>query len=400
MSNLLDLLDDTLSVSHVRWESASKTNWKTLFEGYKDIKAVTYSIDLHFLQKILPLFEKADILLGSVTVLTNEVKALLQAQTVDRLFDIDAEQRQAVEQSLRPWLKKGGRALLQRIQDKSLSLSLMHTLSHQKFYLLSSPTKKRVIAGSANLGLQAFSGRQLENIHCFDDPEAYAYYESLFLDFQKSAFGVEQRLLLTPKGDVSEAPIESPVFTYIEVGKSFPDAGTGHNATKEIVHQCIIYKKDTDGMQLSRKGSKGVLHVNKVILKKARNQIQPITPQTFVPHGYIDFTNGEIFVNKNSWYKIGDTVNIDQAKKDAVLLKSYIDAFSDFLHGQAHLQQTYWMMMSWMFAAPFFHEFRNRLIQMNSSVIGYPMYGMIHGSSDAGKVDLPISCSNVCLVQV
>ena len=70
---------------------------------------------------------------------------------------------------MRPVLSRRGARLLERVQDGSLRFRLLRAIpSHAKLYLLTGVERFRVIAGSANLSLAAFSGRQRETFFVAD----------------------------------------------------------------------------------------------------------------------------------------------------------------------------------------------------------------------------------------
>ena len=111
---------------------------------------------------MLEQFEDAEILFGSEAILEYSFQEIMayQCKTIERLRDTADKMKLD---------------LVSRITDESLRLYVARDIfSHAKVYLLSAHDgRKRVILGSANLLLSAFTGRHLESICYVDGDAAY-----------------------------------------------------------------------------------------------------------------------------------------------------------------------------------------------------------------------------------
>ena len=87
-----------------------RTDWRTLFQGYRRLKAITYSSSIPALLAVADLFEEMEILFGSERVLGRELGALEDATAVAgyRFVDAVADQKAAIERLLRPTLRGAG----------------------------------------------------------------------------------------------------------------------------------------------------------------------------------------------------------------------------------------------------------------------------------------------------
>ena len=165
--------------------SWSSTSWSkvrarplggTSSRASASLKAITFSASVPAILDVAALFEDVEITFGSERVLSRELAALEQATTATgyRFTDALADQKAFIERFVRPALSRRGERLLERVQDGSLRFRLLReTPSHAKLYLLAGDERFRVIAGSANLSLAAFSGRQRETFFVADGEADY-----------------------------------------------------------------------------------------------------------------------------------------------------------------------------------------------------------------------------------
>src|SRR3712207_5605823 len=80
-----------------------RTDWRTLFQGYRRLKAITYSSSIPALLAVADLFEEMEVLFGSERVLGRELGALEDATAVAgyQFVDAVADQKAAIERLLR-----------------------------------------------------------------------------------------------------------------------------------------------------------------------------------------------------------------------------------------------------------------------------------------------------------
>lgn len=184
-----------IPVAQARFLSSKETNWEELFDGYDDIKIITFSSGFAFSTGIISKFRTAEIIFGCDEILNGGFASVLAYQ-------------QAFLKALRLDMPTY-EALTKRVEDGSLHLWVAHDeTSHEKIYLLSSDDgRKRVITGSANLSKSAFEGYQRENIICFDEDEkAYNYFLSRYeLLRQYSVDEVTKKVLVAKQKAESES---------------------------------------------------------------------------------------------------------------------------------------------------------------------------------------------------
>ncbi|MBQ6700211.1 MAG: NgoFVII family restriction endonuclease, partial [Oscillospiraceae bacterium] len=192
-----------LDVVKMNFEEAERMTWKELFSGFDEMHAITYSSGIGFVYKLLNMFEKAEIIFGYDEIMSFQLQEIMayQCKLIERIKE------------------KAGKAkldLISKIEDETLHLYVANTvLSHEKIYLLSAKDgRKRVIMGSANMSLNAFGGRQRENICYIDGGRAYDWYMSCYEELKESSTDqiVKESLLFADDGEnIDQLPIAKTV---------------------------------------------------------------------------------------------------------------------------------------------------------------------------------------------
>ena len=84
--NNLDILSissiNKLQAVSLRFDKVVETDWKELFNGYQRLYAITYSSSSSFINKLLPMFEEAEIIFGYEKVLHGLADILAYQQAV------------------------------------------------------------------------------------------------------------------------------------------------------------------------------------------------------------------------------------------------------------------------------------------------------------------------------
>ena len=140
---------------------------------FNSIKAVTYSADEKFINKICSNFEKVDIIIG----IQNEQVQLrgLKAFTANAVNYLREDPVEFLEN-----LNNGNKKKLVN-RTWTIRVPISATV-HSKFYILQGETESRIILGSANMSENAFSEKsnQFENIAIFDNSEMLDTYLEYF----------------------------------------------------------------------------------------------------------------------------------------------------------------------------------------------------------------------------
>ena len=148
-----------LDVFDVALVGRTSRNWEELFAGFDSFRGLTFSSSLAALVRLARLFGDREITFGSERILSREHEALEAAGIAAagyRFADAVADQK-AFTEALARHFNGPARQLLPRVVDGTLRFRVLRKApSHEKLYLLSGPDgRRRVIAGSANLSLQA-----------------------------------------------------------------------------------------------------------------------------------------------------------------------------------------------------------------------------------------------------
>ncbi len=168
------VVSSKIDVKRMEFLASESVSWEELFDGFNDLKAITYSSGTNFIGRLLNLFDTAEIIFGCEAVMSYSIQEIMafQSKLIDRLRSSPSYD-----------------AILKKIDRDKLHLYVVREkLSHEKLYLLSSNGgKKRVISGSANMSFNAFNGRQRENIWYADGDEIYNCYLSEFNILKESS---------------------------------------------------------------------------------------------------------------------------------------------------------------------------------------------------------------------
>ncbi|HEX6141951.1 MAG TPA: phospholipase D family protein, partial [Geminicoccaceae bacterium] len=190
---------------------ARETAWRDLFQGFGSLKALTFSASVPAILDVAALFDDVEITFGSERVLSRELAALEHATAASgyRFTDALADQKAFIERFVRPALSRRGTRLLERVQDGSLRFRLLRAApSHAKLYLLAGEDRFRAIAGSANLSLAAFSGRQRETFFVADGEADYLRFLDYYAEDEACSDPIDADLLIVTAEDGDAASLD------------------------------------------------------------------------------------------------------------------------------------------------------------------------------------------------
>ena len=197
-----------LDVVRMEYAGAESLSWEELFDGFDDIRAITFSSGVGFVSKLLARFATAEIIFGCEDVMSGTLQDVMayQSMLIDRLRKNES---------------KTERALIGRIEAGTLKLFVARKqLSHEKIYLLSAADgRRRVVMGSANMSYNAFGGRQRENICYVDGDAAYDWYLGCYEDLKKSSVDEITRKSLDI-ADAAENADALPISETVKVKKA------------------------------------------------------------------------------------------------------------------------------------------------------------------------------------
>ena len=377
-------LDDGsgLRVVSARALSESKFDWD-LFRGYDTLRVLTYSASIPAIVNMLDDFDFArfECVFGSEITL-RDIKDILAFQK----FAI-GDARLAIMN-----LRDDRHAyILSKVREgKARFRVLRKHIAHAKLYLLENETSgsTRVITGSANLSVLAFSGRQAETLVSFDDdPVAWAYYLQMYEQIRDSA------------SDEIELPPERIVKAEINIEET-PVISDGSSTL--VIEQIPVEELQvTIPMQVQRieKVAAALPPQISAAIPAFRRQHQIITPEVKRVISRIRLVKSADEAD-HSYFSINRSEGVatlsgapfplewDSAAvaADARLLTQYFANYADAFEGNvARLQQDYFALWSWLYFSPFMCDLRRLALIQNEDVIRYPSFAIAFGKSNCGK---------------
>lgn len=370
---------NALNVVKMAYLSAECLSWQALFEGFDDLKVITYSSGIAFIHQILKTFQTAEIIFGFEGVISESLQGVIayQSKLIDRLRENET---------------KTERALIARIENKTLKLFVARqTLSHEKLYLLSAKDgRKRVIMGSANMSYNAFNGRQRENICYLDSESAYEWYLETFEDLKKASVDeiTKQALMLA---DTAENIHELPIFQTVKTQKAYilEAPKTNLEDVRFILDVHHLAHKLAPSLPASVKPDKktGRTLIIPDTVVKIRRQIITEKQEERVRRN--EYPQLKINLEDNNVSLNGTILNLspteEEIRSDVELYLKYMDGYARF-HGEwEEMQHRYFEFTNWFFCSPFMAIMRDMAARYDQNRLPYPVFGLLYGQSKAGK---------------
>lgn len=377
--SMFDENDTTLSntgeikIMNLELLNSEFTTWEDLFTGYDKLYAVTYSSSIDFITKLLPKFEKVEIIFGFEKILNG-------------LDDIMAYQQATLEE-LKHVFNKSEKKLLDKIDDESLKLYVMRNkVSHKKVYLLEGKNKTpRVITGSANLSNSAFSGKQLENIYVLNGDKAFQEFFTEYNEMKVDSVDSisKKAIILADEEDIENIPIISTVklkklvIIETETNNNPPDTILIRHEHIKNKYKDIVPKPDKMG-----KVFLDIDKINKITKKASDIKIQKQFIERKTPKLMVDINNYQVILEGKP---LDLEPNTEDIENDVNLFIKYMDGFRTFLGDTEDAIKKYYAFANWFFASPFMSVMRSQASIHNKPITPYPIFGLIYGKSNAGK---------------
>jgi hypothetical protein len=393
---------ERILVFDIAVQGARETAWEDLFQGFRCLKAITFSASVPAILDVAGLFGDVEITFGSERVLSRELAALEQVTTATgyRFADALADQKAFIERFVRPILSRRGARLLERVQDGSLRFRLLReTPSHAKLYLLTGDERFRTIAGSANLSLAAFSGRQRETFFVADGEADYRRFLDYYAENEARSDPIDADLLVvTPDCgdaglDVLADPVplqDVPCFRFLKAQGAIVE--TSRPPVVPDLSVAALREAGALGAELQQialdrnRSGATVISASGFMRAYRAHAARPITEKTDrVPEARIDLGSGLVTLDGRPWHRIGAPVPWPEVQTDAVLLVPYFEGFGRFYGDAPGLQRSYWALVCWLYAAPFAPALRTAAVRHDGSPLAYPVHAVLYGRSDGGK---------------
>lgn len=368
-----------LQVVHAKFESTSKENWKSLFEGFDELYGITFSSGIHFMEKVMDMFDYVEMIFGCEGVLTDDVAAIM------------AMEASSVEQIAK---SKSAKRMAERIEEGSMALSVSRdTKSHEKVYILKAKDgRTRVITGSANMSASAFCAFQREDIVCFENPEAFEHYMDRYETFRDvCSDNVNHKVILATSENedyIRDNIEELPIIRTIEKKKMIVlEPSEDDNSDIEIIANIKGLENEIKSLiPKQKKASRKILlngEYTKAFKRKYTENVTVKKEKTRqLPKLHIDYDARKLLFNgKDLNLNPGD----EQVKSDLHCIVNYMSSLSSFYGDWRQSQKDYFSFMNWYFASLFMPYLRYVGSKNGYDVTPFPVFGIIYGDSNGGK---------------
>lgn len=364
---------NAISVINVQFISQELTTYMDLFRGYNEIRVITYSYALSFIQDIMKYFNYGEIIIGFENLINKDLASLFALQE----FSIQNLSKMS--------------ELQQRINLNELKFYVVKDfISHQKIYLLKADDGRvRTITGSANFSRHAWNGEQIENIIVCDDRDFYYEYEKQYETLQQfSCLEISNNALPI---NVDETTLEElPILKNVT-----RDTAIVINASQDVENQEAFFhienlskqweerlkplniKKDENGSVLFT-----VKHAELLTSKMRKDNIIKKEKQQIYPQFILDFEKSTAVYNQEKFNLIPDS---EKVLNDLNKLIEYMNGFELFTKNTKRLKTLYWKVLNYLFLSPFIAKLRYEGYLHGYEDRFFPMYMLIYGDSDAGK---------------
>lgn len=373
-----------LTVAQFNFIGTSQKTWEEIFEGFDTLEAITYSSGLTFINKVLEKFKKATIILGSDKTISMELNQILAFQT-------------ATLQDLNKLYNKKHSCVHKMLKDESLHFWIAKSkMSHEKLYLLSNSEtgNTRIIFGSPNFSLQAFSNIQREII-CYSDNDerAYNYFKREFDVLQSCCCDIipyEKIKEIHKDENIEELPFAQDLYE-VENEKNVQQLlivePAQHNEDEiRFILDVNNLSKKFKQFTPSQPKTKVLKVLPETIIKIARKYREHIKDEQensiSNPEFLYDFENLSASLNEK---QMNLSPSNEEIKYDVNLFVEYMKGFCQFYGNTELMQKEYYKFTVWFFCSPFMAKFRLCAYQGDKALDPYPVYGLLYGSSKAGK---------------
>lgn len=388
-----------LDICYSKIESTATINdYKELFQDFDNIRVITFSSSAAFIAKMIKecSFKSIEIIFGNKKVFDGAAylkELIMDSNAIINVFTGN-------EPEYVNYLK-------QQMADGNLNIFIANpnALSHEKIYILwnNNDSKIRVITGSANMSLKAYSGAQKENIIVYDnDNKAFEFFNNRFNDFLKNTLckiKPERLKKLTSENLVTDNPIvvgvvENKNTIYIDttILDDYEDSDGYYATNKETVKAIIDKLEPGDKSFFDIKPDvKNILMLDQDKCKKvidtyklsAYKQAQKALnfPEFRVEPDMKAFFNNEPFTTDYEDSKVNNDIKI------------FKEFFSGYHNGNfiGILKQSldlavkkYYASVIYGFISPFMH-YCIKLSGNGIAPYSYPGYLILRGPKSAGK---------------
>lgn len=365
----------SLTAVHAKYIETVNTTWQDLFYGFDELYAITYSVGMKQVERVMEKFRMGEVIIGS----PSQIHKLPAEIFARQQYDIGYFCRNI--------------SLQEKVAQGTFRLYVT-TGSHAKLYLLKADDgRRRVIMPSANFSACAWNGSQIEDYAYFDEPELYDYFYELFESLKRDSsdeIGIDAKEIREDGENIDNLPI---VKRIIQAKSAIVIHDVPDSTEIEYIIQMMENTKKW-GECLNKAGvaanKENVLTIDpkkvtkmKQAMKKEHNE--KTKRMIMNPDLLIDYRQKSVvFAGHNLDLNPED----EMVKKDINTILKYMDGTNDFTGDTSELRAAYWKIMIYMFCTPFIARLRysyKDIAPDNSVGRPFPMYMVLRGPKNGGK---------------
>lgn len=401
--------NDNINKIHCHYFKYEKDTYEeplSLFDGFDDLKVISFSYNYKFVAKISEKFEHAEIILGAQFMATK-----MNMETANQLSEVLSQ-----ADVLRKYLS-GNEILAKRIIDNEVEVRYPEGLiDHRKLYLLKADDgRTRVIFPSANASERAWTKfSQIESFQISDDPIAYDKYLAEF----ETAWELSTTIVPTAKmvekinnksidklvdngfnADIDYDSLnDNPILE--KVSNCKVDTAVVLYETKDIneKREILLFNKDVEcfkenkeeilkNIKLSAKD--GIIRFVPNIIKKMETnnkkislkKVDIVQKSVNYPRLIVDYAKEEILSDS----KVLDLNPSDEEVKKDIEEFLNIFAFNGFIGKIRQAQENYFKLMNAMFSSPFNAKLRCTAFLKDIDSSALPLYILLNSPANCGK---------------
>ena len=365
-----------------------------LFNGYDRLRAVTYSVSLPMIHRLLTTMDYSEfsVIFGDARLVNATMADILTfQQAVERevsqaflgIGGVDSDRAQAIIDRI-----VAGKGEFRAMKDKVV---------HSKIYLLEGKHGRRVMLGSANMSEVAFSGRQGEIMMAFDD-NAFMWekVQTTFADLRELA---TSEISLMPTTHASIINIEQVGLFKEAVEKKqpakvyVPADNSDNPGSVERLGVLMNAAYPTVDLALADAGVKpdtsGIVSFTPAIIERVKKNAALALPQDTSEQQTLQlhYKDGRFVFNGRI---VERPMEYDPIRMDAHLITEYINNYSNFGSGADNMQADYFTLMAWMYFTPFVSRVRQlEIAAHNPEYRGHTkLAALLYGESHCGKTNV------------
>jgi len=362
-----------IAVTKVKFISQELSTYEELFRGYNELRVITYSYALSFIENIMKYFDRGEVIIGFDKLINKNTAELLALQEFSTNYVCH-----------NTYLQK------RILSDEFRFYVLNDLVSHQKIYLLKADDGRvRTITGSANFSERAWTGEQIECVTVCDDPECYKVYAGQYETLQLFAAAEISKHAVPIKEDGENAD-ELPFFKKIEKEQAIVLHDSQNNEEQEYAFHADKLDKEWEqrlkAVKLKPAKDGKILfelkHMKTLLGSIRKDNAKKRERQLINPQFILDFNNHTATYNQVPFHL---SPSAESITNDLEHLIEYMDGFNLFTKDTFRLKTLYWKVLNYMFLSPFIARLRYEGDRFGYEDRFFPMYMLIYGDSDAGK---------------